>query len=354
MLIDLQLRDFRCIQTAELSFSSDVTVLTGGNGAGKSSFLEAIYFLGRGRSFRVGDPRVLTRSGAGAAELVARVSSRSGAHRIGIRLQGSAAEIHVDGVGDAGLVDLAAAFPVQALHADIAELVSGGPEARRKQLDWGTFHVEHRFLGEWRRFRRALHQRNALLRQGARPELFEAWDLELSSAGEAVHTHRETYLCALRPAFSRIGLVLLGAEVALQYQRGWSPDLSLFSALQDGREADHAAGYTRMGPQRADLVLEIGDERSRWRASKGQQKLLAAALLLAQVEGVAEHLGERVTLLVDEPAADLDAGRLAALMQVLEAAPAQLVLASITATNLPLSASASVFHVEHGAVKALL
>lgn len=184
--------------------------------------------------------------------------------------------------------------------------------------------------------------------------MLAAWEAELAASGEAVDAARRAYLAALMPRFQDIGQHLVGTPVSLDYSAGWSEGLSLADALASGRESDRLAGFTRIGPQRADLRFEIDAARSRWRASKGQHKLLGASLVLAQAHLAAEKNDRRVALVVDEPAADLDAERFAAFMRAVEAAPAQVFLASISARELPLAAPGKLFHVEHGSAKALL
>lgn len=221
-------------------------------------------------------------------------------------------------------------------------------------MDWGVFHVEHRYLEEWRRFRRALLQRNMAIRENRADDVLAVWEEQVAAAAETVHAQREHYLERLRPVFHRLAARLLDADVALDYQPGWPVEQDLREVLRQGRESDRRLGYTRTGPQRADLVLRIQDEPSRWRASKGQHKLLGAALVLAECELVAENSQKGVALVVDEPAADLDATRLSALMDVILANPAQVFLAAISARTLPLTGEPAMFHVEHGHAKALL
>ena len=289
------------------------------------------------------------------AQLFGRAAATGGAPTgLGVRIESDGLTIHVGSAPGATPADLAAALPVQAIDADLGELVQGPPEVRRRLLEWGVFHVEHRYLPLWRRFRRALLQRNAVLRDGGADKLLDTWDDELAQAGEAIQGYRERYLERLRPLFYAKGEELTGLPVGLAFQRGWSPEKSLVEALREHRASDRALGYTRMGPQRADLVFQIDEERSRWRASKGQQKLLAAATILAQTQLVAETTGHAVALVVDEPAADLDASRLAAFMAAIAASPAQVFLASITTQGVPLAEGARMFHVEHGRCNALL
>lgn len=214
--------------------------------------------------------------------------------------------------------------------------------------------MEREYLTVWRSFRRALGQRNAALRDQATDAVLKAWETELASAGEIVSGLRRAYVGRLAPAFSEVGRQLLDAEVSLTYLPGWDQTLSLAEALEAARGSDRMAGFTRVGPQRADLRFEIDAERSRWRASKGQQKLLGAALILAQAQLIAGEGDSRVALVIDEPGADLDDDRLAAFLTAVSAVPAQVFLACITARGLPLASGGKMFHVERGSAKALL
>jgi DNA replication and repair protein RecF len=313
--------------------------------------LEAIFFLGRGRSFRAADNRVLIQRGQEAAEIV---GCLRGPSRLGIRIASGGLEIHMDGRAGASTAELASSFPVEALHADIGSVIQGPPEVRRRLLDWGLFHVEHQFLPRWRDYRRALMQRNAALRTGSPDALLDAWDAKLVEAGAVLDDLRRHHVGRLTTDFRALAEGLLGVEVGLQYRAGWSADHDLATALRDARENDRALGYTRTGPHRADLQVVVADDSARWRTSKGQQKLLGAALVLALCRIGAAAAGHPLALLVDEPAADLDPARLRRLLACLLETPAQVFLAAITVDNLDLPAGKAMFHVEHGTAKALL
>jgi DNA replication and repair protein RecF len=296
----------------------------------------------------------MIRTGAAHAQIVGCAATPSGPIKLGIDIAAGGVSLRAGGRDALGAAALAEILPVQAIHADIGGVVQGPPEARRRLIDWGVFHVEQGFLADWRTFRRALQQRNALLRSGAADELFPAWDQALATAAAAVDDHRRRYLARLEPAFTRIGHRLLGMPVGLSYVRGWPADGDLLAILATSRDGDRALGYTRSGPGRADIQFEINETRSRWRASKGQQKLLAAAVILAQLELLTQATDRSAVLLVDEPAADLDAQRLADLMGAIEDTQSQVFVAAIIADGLPISSSAALFHVEHGCAKALL
>jgi DNA replication and repair protein RecF len=349
----IRIRNFRCLEHTELELHPDATVISGGNGAGKTSVLEAIHLLGRGQSFRTADPRTLIRSGAAIAEVGGTFRENAGDRAVTVHIAANGLSLELDG-GSSARATLARALPLLIMDAGVQELVQGSPEQRRRLLDWGLFHVEHRYLDIWREYRRALQQRNASLRLGSDPAELETWDEALSKAGTAVHELRHAYVLRLLPVFSELVRQLLETPSHITYSRGWPEDRDLREALRASRAADVAQGQTRHGPHRGDVVVELDEERARGRSSRGQQKLLGAALVLGQTRLVAAAREDRVLLLVDEPEVDLDALHAARLITVLRRSPAQLVVAAITGGELLREGGGAMFHVEHGAVKALL
>jgi DNA replication and repair protein RecF len=353
VLTQIRADNFRCFRSVRVEVDRRLSVFTGSNGAGKTSLLEAIYFLGRGRSFRSHDGEALIRAGADSAEISGLLTGAIAPTRLGVRISRTATDFRLNGTAGSAS-ELVALFPVQALHTEIGHVIQGAPDVRRRLLDWGVFHVEHDYLVDWRHYRRALSQRNAALRAGSSAGIVRAWDSEVAAAGERVNSHRQTYLNVLAPEFRRFGSELLEMPVGFEFRTGWNASNTLAQALDGQLEGDRAAGYTRSGPHRADLQFSIEDARSRWRASKGQQKLLAAAFILAQSSLVAAHLDRAVALVVDEPSADLDGQHLARYLRAIESCRVQVFMASITAKELPLSAPHTLFHVEHDGAKALL
>jgi DNA replication and repair protein RecF len=248
---------------------------------------------------------------------------------------------------------LAAALPVHAIDPGVHQLVDGGPSERRRFLDWGVFHVEHQYLELWKRYRRSLGQRNAALKAGANPRELAAWTEPLATAGTAIDAQRRAYVQALAEAVGRFSWSLLEHAVTVEYAPGWSGDRPFADALSDSAARDRLAGSTDVGPHRADLVFRIDDRRVQDEASRGQQKLITAALVLAQATVQRASGEEPSVVLVDDPAAELDAASLERLLAVLENLPAQLIMTALTPEQLPPSANAAVFHVERGEVRAL-
>jgi len=353
-LLELRIEHFRCLESVHYQADPHLNLIVGPNASGKTSFLEAIYFLGRGRSFRSPQTQALIQTGRSDFTVFGRLHGAGPAQRVGVSGRRQGIEIHIDGRPGGTRADLARCVPVQVIDAEVHELIQGGPETRRRFLDWGVFHVKHAFLPVWRRYRRALQQRNAALRRNDAAGAVSAWDPELVEFGEQVHRERLAYFEQLAAEFKQTADKLLGSVVNCRYLSGWGEDRSLTEALAGSADRDRALGATQVGPHRAELKIDVESLAARHRVSRGQQKLMGAALVIAQSRLVASTIGERVVLLVDEPRAELDQARLGLLMTALQQAPVQLFLTTLEPDGLPLTGGGRVFHVEHGEAGSLL
>jgi DNA replication and repair protein RecF len=352
----LSVEGFRCIGRAELDADPACNLITGKNASGKTSLLEAIFFLGRGRSFRSVKNEGLIARGWERCRITGRLRQGSRAVTLGLEQSKSGITGRAGGRDVKSLAELATLLPVQAIDPEVHRTVDGAPQERRRYLDWGVFHVEPAFVEPWRRYQRALRQRNAALRAGHREQAVRAWDDDLVTAGRWVAERRRAYVAALAPHVENLSARLLGESVEIRLQSGWREGLSLEEALEGSWSRDKERAQTLVGPHRADLGIRIGGHPVRGRISRGQQKLLAAALLLAQLRCDAEQGADVAVLLVDDPAAELDATNLERLLQVVRELPAQLFITALDGTQGALDSlrSGRRFHVEHGELTALL
>ena len=350
----LRVRNLRCLDDIELEADPAANLIVGTNGAGKTSILEAIYLLGRGKSFRSGQASMLIQNGQEALTVFGEVGSDREQHRLGLNITRQGQEAHFDGQAHARIAELAAALPVQIIDPEVHQLIQGGPSERREFIDWGVFHVKHSFLGAWRRYRRALKQRNAALKQGQPRAAVQAWDDELLEFGLEVDQARSDFISDYLPLFSSICSDMLQMETNCIYLHGWAADKTFAESLQEGWERDRQYASTQNGPHRAELRIEADGQPARHRLSRGQQKLLSIAMVLAQSIFVARAMDRKVTLLVDEPAAELDTDFLHRLMNMLTCAELQLFISTLERAALPEIKQASAFHVELGRLSALL
>lgn len=325
----VQVTDFRCLHQANLDFDPRFTLISGPNASGKTSLLEAIYVLGRGRSFRTRRLDHLIRTGAERTIIFgeAEVSDR----RVSLGVEGSREGLRAKLGGEhvVSLAELAAALPVQIIDPEIHRLVEEGPGRRRRFLDWGVFHVEPGFVGHWQKYQQVLRQRNAALRSGLAPTVVSAWDGDLVRYGELITEARTRYVTLLTPIAQAAASDLLDLELSLGYRTGWARDLTLLEALSRSLRQDQELLATQVGPHRAELVIRVGGLAAKDRISRGQQKLLAAVLLLSQMRLLPQGSDARPTLLLDDPAAELDAERLGRLIRAIQAQPLQLIVTTL-------------------------
>lgn len=353
-VLSLAVRDFRNIASAELAFSPGLNLFTGDNGAGKTSLLEALYFLGRTQSFRTAQPAQAIRSGAESLRVTGQLTERHGGTiAVGVERSRAGTQVRLAGRPLSGLGELVARFPFQVLTPHSQDLLDGGPRVRRRYIDWGVFHVEPGFLPAWHRFGRALQQRNAALRSHAPLPELALWDRELAATAKILDEQRAAYIADLLPVLTRY--VAQFADVPglrWTYRRGWPPDREYVAALQEGLETDRRHGFTRQGPHRADLTPLIGNRPAQERISRGQQKLIVTAMVLAQAALYQARRGAPCLFLIDDLASELDPAHRKTVLSHLRDMGAQLFMTAIEdrlVKDVEWPASRQ-FHVEHGEV----
>jgi DNA replication and repair protein RecF len=350
-LAELRIENLRCIESAALEFSPELNLIAGENGAGKTSILEAIFLLGRGRSFRTRSTERLIRHHQPKLTVFGRTDD-SPPKRAGIEVAADGGtRARIDGENAQSLLELSGVIPVQSIDPEIHKLVDQGPERRRRWLDWLVFHVEPTFGTHWARYNRALKQRNAALRSGTGE--ISAWDGELIQNGVAISDARQRALTRLIPCLNQTFERFGGLDVSVSFTTGWLAGTSLEEALRSHAERDRARGTTTAGPHRADVMLRRNHRIARETLSRGQQKLTAVAMIVSQLRLLREELNLRAVLLLDDPAAELDDKNLQRLFDELSALRCQMIATSLTQETALFQAPKATFHVEHGRVKQL-
>jgi DNA replication and repair protein RecF len=323
----LELTDFRLFPAAQLHPEPEgTTVITGANGTGKTSVLEALAYLGTRRSFRGAPAEALVRTGADSAIVRAELAVPSGAGAPTL----VEAEIAPAGRGRArvnrkavsGRKDLAAAAPCTVFSPEDLAIVGGGPQGRRDFLDDALALLDAEGVRAADETERVLRQRGALLRQAAGRatedvlSTLEVWDQRLADAGKVLVTARERLVAELEPlaaaAYARLAGRSDEALVALDYTRSWEGDLR--DALSRSRADDLRRAVNTVGPHRDDVVLRIHERAARTHASQGEQRSLALALRLGLHELVRTRTALVPLLLLDDVFSELDPGRSRALV----------------------------------------
>ncbi|HET8555337.1 MAG TPA: DNA replication/repair protein RecF [Rhodanobacteraceae bacterium] len=351
----LRIERLRCLDEVELHPGPGLNFFVGGNGAGKTSVLEAACLLSYARSFRSGSKDALLQRGAKQLNIYGEIRNGQQSHRLGLGRESGRWSARVDGESVDRLSDLIRCCAVVCFEPGSHALIAGAAEERRRFLDWGVFHVEHAFLGTWQRYRRALKQRNALLRGVSMPSdsLLTPWETEMDQCARHIEGIRQRYLQALEielEALSRIVLPELGL-FSLEYRCGWDASQSLAQALRQNREKDRSRGHTTVGIHRADWRPRFEHAPQREHFSRGQEKLCALACVLAQARVFAQQKGEWPVVCLDDLASELDEPHQEAVVGLLKDVDAQVLMTGTEVPAVLLKQKARMFHVEHGCVR---
>ncbi len=311
-----------------------LNLLVGANASGKTSLLEAVYLLARARSFRTSQIGQLIRFGASELTVAGRVAADAdaggGSMPIGIRIGRRERELQIGGRPAQSSAELLQVLPLLVIQPAGIALIDGAPKLRRQFLDFGVFHRQPGYLDVCRRYAKALHQRNALLRAGQAAAL-KPWDRELARYGIMMHEARGDYLERLTPFFNEIGgRFFSGSHFALRMQPGWDLSLPLAMALENDVATDLRHGHTQSGPHKGDFSVLLDQRPVKAYVSRGQMKLLVYALLLAQSRLMEERIGTAGCVLIDDVASELDENNKNILLELLRGRPTQFF---ITATS---------------------
>jgi len=368
-LVKLQTRNFRNLAPDSISFSPSFNLLYGENGSGKTSVLEAIGYLGLGRSFRVTRHQAVVRHGQsqltvfGALDQGLQQGAETGAsdeaHRLGISRDVTAKEtlLRVDGEAVRSLSALAKRLPVSIIDPGVFDIVAGGPGKRRQFLDWLVFHVEPSFSSVWQQCQRVTSQRNQTLRNGRLDEsLMRVWDNQFSALAETLTGVRARVFQQFQTAFNDV-LSELEADwtegLRLEFYPGWDRTQPLLEVLARQRDQERRMGHTLYGPNRADIRIRLGGRPVAETFSRGQQKTLVILMKVAQGKVLSE-LGKQATFLLDDINAELDARHRVMLARKLQELRCQVFITSIDHPEPDLLWGAGdapeyrMFHVEHG------
>lgn len=354
-LSSLYIKNLRNLAEIHLDPVSRLNIIYGANASGKTSLLEAIYLLGRAKSFRSNHLHIIEGQAKGGFMVVGQVTGELGqSQSLGIHYEGG--KIHMRAAGQTLMqtMELVTRLPLLLITPDSHKILTLGPRQRRRFIDWGVFHVEHNFMSAWRRYHRALRQRNAALRTPGRFGPGEVWDNELDETASQIDHFRREYLRQFLPLLSYFVQKLLPVQwnVSLRYLPGWAQDTTLREALTRSLERDRLLGYTHKGPHRADVVIEAEGKPVQEHASGGQQKLLMCALYLAQAALFKARTQRQCIILLDDLPAELDKEHRRRLMELLYEIGVQ-VMVTTTDKNLlqiPYGAEVKLFHVEQGII----
>lgn len=361
LLSSLRVTNFRNLASAALTPTAHgLNIICGRNGSGKTSILEAIYYLGRGRSFRSSTVGRLVQQETEQFSIFSQLVS-DGQRQLPVGV-----ERHINGTTRlrvaekeaTNVAELATLLPIQLIHSQSHQLFESGPAFRRKYLDWGLFYQFDNFLPTWRQFERILKQRNAALKNRRPKKEIDAWTEALIIPAITLDKLRREYVQLLVPTLKAFTQeLMLDSSIDIQYQSGWPDEMDFHEALIQHFVDDYRQGHTQVGPHRADLNIRIQAIPAKHFLSRGQQKLLICAMILAQGSLLTNSANKELVYLVDDLPAELDLPSRMKLISLLSKQKTQVFITAIERETIddqmshPLNAAIRVFHVEHGSIE---
>jgi len=312
MLLRLFLSDFRNFSGAEFDLSAPVTVFTGKNGSGKSSLLEAVYLFSTLRSFRTNRLDELRKNGSAAFSLKLLLQKSAGWN--------STYEIRGNPAGKSLLIDeksvykassFAGAFQTVAFLPDDAELISGGPSARRSFLDRYLCITDREYYIALQNYRTALKSYNALLHaQNKDGRVYSAYASVMASEAGTLLKKRvaatEMFSKRIVEILAVIRPELSGVKLNYLYDEKLHSAEYFMQKLDSSFEKDQIRGATCIGPHRDELEISVNNLSHRTYGSRGQCRITALAMKLAELDSVYENTHEKPVVLVDDAFSDLD------------------------------------------------
>lgn len=354
ILTALDVNRFRIIQSLKLLPHPTLNLISGNNGSGKSSILEAIQCLSTGHSFRTRKHRELIGREYDdyliSAEFCNPINSQ--AHRAGLqKSRDNRISLRMDYEEVLKQANITRLLPVKAITPDSHKLIQEGPEERRTFLDWGLFHVEPRFLETWQSFRRALNQRNQLLRDAGSDSELSTWNSVITENADLLDMMRNNYVSKLTVHLvKRIRSMESMFHVELHYRRGWNKDSSLDKLLIEHLPQHRRLKTTTDGPHRAELAILIDDIPAKQYLSRGQQKVLVYLLHLAQLDVFNDHSRDKAIVLCDDITSELDEAHSQAVIEQLLLLESQVFVTGVDLQSLTHHDHQSVL-LQHGSIQ---
>lgn len=317
-LAGLHVHNLRNICQQRFSFHSHLNFIVGSNGSGKTSCLEALYLLSTGRSFRSREISHLISHGSEALTVFAKTETNQ---QISVKKSTNhPTHAQINRQTCLATSELATFLPCQLIYQDVFQIIDAGPSQRRALLDWGLFHVEPDNQVILKNYKRALQQRNMLLRKNVDYSQVKPWDHLLSTISQQLHEKRLDYFDRLYPRFLKILSTISELTCDVHYFKGWdrkNEGKNLEFILEASYSSDKQRLFTQHGAHQADLIIETEKTKAKHFFSRGQQKICLFALKFAQMSLIEKPC----MVLIDDMMSELDElhiGRLLSFIQSMD------------------------------------
>lgn len=358
-ITSLSIRNFRIHSALHIPFGAGITVLTGRNGAGKTSVLEVIALLASARSFRSGANLDFIRKGESDAFLEVKTEEDGLVNAVSLEINGARKKTFLNKKAVSRRRHVAEILPFVVFSPSDHRIIEGDASDRRQFLNRAISNVNFPYADILRDFQKVLFQRNKLLKINARTrnvdklcKELEVWDVQFIRLAAQLIRERIAYIQLLVPQFAAqyqrisrctetLGITYLFEAEELGQESLINIENHLGILLKQSREKDIYLGTTNVGPQRDEISLTIDGNRVKFYGSQGEKRTAVLALRLAEVELFRERRKKDPILLIDDVSSELDSTRRQALVELLKRGESQVL---ITATELPVDLLKDVDH----------
>lgn len=327
----LSIRSFRNLREADVSLGARFNVVSGDNGQGKTSLLEALYVVLTSRSFRATKIEESITFGETSSVVRARVVDGDLARTQAVSLRRGGRDLSVDGKRPKSASGFATLSPVVVFHPGELSLSSGSGSERRRLLDRVALFATPAAGDELARYTRAVRSRQASLeaRGPSASDLSEWEELSARHGARVVEARLRAVESLSAVTLATFSELMPEAELALEYVATAPLSEEAFAArLREGRAVDARRGSASIGPHRDDLRLVLGGRPARRTASQGQHRALVLALKMAELAAVGALTDARPVLLLDDVSSELDRDRSTSLFALLSRGAGQVLLST--------------------------
>lgn len=331
-LVELRVKNVRTHDDFRLPISPSVTLITGANGTGKTSLLEAVYIAFQGSSFKGGDADILKFKAPWYRIDITSDTSTIRSVKFDPARQAGKKQFSIDNKTQYRLSYINK-YPVVLFEPDELRLVSGSPTRRRAFIDRFISQFDLEYSLSLRRYDRALKQRNNLLKKPTHSSDLFVWDVALSKYGAYIIQRRIALIEQLQPLLAVVYKDIAHSEdeVVIEYSSYYkgNSEQRLLSELHQNAKRDALLGYTSVGPHRHDILFKLNGTPAAHAASRGEIRTIVLALKFLEVDIVKENTDRDPIILLDDVFSELDESRQKALME--RFASYQTIITSVTA-----------------------
>jgi DNA replication and repair protein RecF len=318
----LAITQFRNLNQQYIEPSDRLNLFIADNAQGKTSLIEAVYYLGHNRSFKTKSLKELIQLQHQQFQLDAKVDEC----RIKLEKSKQKTQINIDHIRLKNSSELSKVLPIQIITPDKGFVVNGTPKNKRSYLDWGVFHVEPGFLSNYKNYNKALKNINILLSQQKHQEL-DYWFLEISKLSANISQSRSNYIDQLKNTNSNKLIEELSSlfntidSFDYEFKSGWPKEVdafdhnSVYQYLIKNKLFLLKSKYLNYGSHKANLNFFLNKKEECF-LSRGEQKTLSIVFWLTQVSLLVENNIYPVVL-IDDLSSELDAIKIKTILHYL-------------------------------------